>query len=44
MSATNVGYLVQLAFIAGAALFVVGLHMMNSPATARTGNRLSAAA
>jgi len=43
MSATNVGYLVQLAFIAGAALFVVGLHMMNSPATARTGNRLSAA-
>ena len=34
MNATNIGYLVQLAFIAGAALFVVGLHLMNSPATA----------
>jgi H+-translocating NAD(P) transhydrogenase subunit beta len=43
MNATNVGYLVQLAFIVGAACFVVGLHLMNSPATARTGNRLSAA-
>ncbi len=42
MSATNIGYLVQLSFIVGAALFVVGLHLMNSPATARTGNRLSA--
>jgi NAD(P) transhydrogenase subunit beta len=42
MNATNIGYLVQLAFIAGAALFVVGLHLMNSPATARTGNRVSA--
>jgi len=42
MNATNVGYLVQLAFIVGAALFVIGLHLMNSPATARTGNRLSA--
>jgi NAD(P) transhydrogenase subunit beta len=43
MNATNIGYLVQLAFIVGAALFVIGLHLMNSPATARTGNRLSAA-
>ncbi len=43
MNATDVGYLVQLSFIVGAALFVVGLHLMNSPATARTGNRLSAA-
>ena len=42
MNATNIGYLVQLAFIAGAALFVMGLHLMNSPAGARTGNRLSA--
>ena len=42
MSAANIGYLVQLSFIVGAALFVVGLHLMNSPATARTGNRLSA--
>jgi NAD(P) transhydrogenase subunit beta len=42
MSAANIGYLVQLSFIIGAALFVVGLHLMNSPATARTGNRLSA--
>ena len=43
MTSTELGYLVQLAFIAGAALFVVGLHLMNSPATARVGNRLSAA-
>jgi NAD(P) transhydrogenase subunit beta len=42
MDSTNVGYLVQLAFIVGAALFVLGLHQMNSPATARSGNRLSA--
>jgi NAD(P) transhydrogenase subunit beta len=43
MNATNIGYLVQLAFIVGAACFVIGLHLMNSPATARMGNRLSAA-
>jgi NAD(P) transhydrogenase subunit beta len=42
MNASNIGHLVQLSFIAGAALFVVGLHLMNSPATARTGNRISA--
>ena len=36
------GLPLQLAFIVGAALFVIGLHLMNSPATARTGNRLSA--
>jgi len=29
--------------MAGAAAFVIGLHRMNSPATARNGNRLSAA-
>jgi len=42
MNATTIGYLVQLSFIIGAALFVMGLHQMNSPATARSGNRLSA--
>jgi NAD(P) transhydrogenase subunit beta len=42
MNSTNIGYLVQLSFIVGAALFVVGLHLMNSPASARMGNRLSA--
>jgi NAD(P) transhydrogenase subunit beta len=42
MNAANIGYLVQLAFIIGAALFVIGLRQMNSPATARTGNHLSA--
>jgi NAD(P) transhydrogenase subunit beta len=35
--------LVFLAWLAGAAAFVLGLHRMNSPATARGGNRLSAA-
>ncbi|HEV8488860.1 MAG TPA: NAD(P)(+) transhydrogenase (Re/Si-specific) subunit beta [Candidatus Limnocylindrales bacterium] len=34
---------VFLAWLAGAAAFVLGLHRMNSPATARGGNRLSAA-
>ena len=34
--------LIHLSFILGAALFVVGLHLMNSPATARRGNQLSA--
>ena len=34
---------VYLAWLAGAACFVLGLHQMNSPATARNGNRLSAA-
>ncbi|HEY1168354.1 MAG TPA: NAD(P)(+) transhydrogenase (Re/Si-specific) subunit beta [Candidatus Limnocylindrales bacterium] len=43
MTATNVGYLVQFAFIIGAVLFVIGLHLMKSPATARAGNRISAA-
>jgi NAD(P) transhydrogenase subunit beta len=42
VNSTDIGYLVQLAFIVGAAMFVLGLHLMNSPATARTGNRLSA--
>jgi NAD(P) transhydrogenase subunit beta len=34
---------VYLAWLVGAACFVLGLHRMNSPATARDGNRLSAA-
>jgi H+-translocating NAD(P) transhydrogenase subunit beta len=35
--------IVYLAWLVGAACFVLGLHQMNSPATARNGNRLSAA-
>jgi len=35
--------IVQLIYLAAAACFVLGLHQMNSPATARNGNRLSAA-
>ena len=31
------------AWLIGATCFVLGLHMMNSPATARKGNQLSAA-
>jgi NAD(P) transhydrogenase subunit beta len=34
--------IVFFAWLAGAAAFVLGLHQMNSPATARNGNRLSA--
>ncbi len=34
--------IVFLAWLAGAAAFVIGLHQMNSPASARSGNRLSA--
>jgi NAD(P) transhydrogenase subunit beta len=42
MTTTDLGYLVQFAFLIGASLFAIGLHLMNSPATARNGNRLSA--
>ena len=35
--------IVYLAWLVGAACFVLGLHQMNSPATTRNGNRLSAA-
>ncbi len=35
--------IVFFAWLAGAAAFVLGLHQMNSPATARRGNQLSAA-
>src|SRR5206468_6116425 len=34
---------VYVAWLVGAAAFVLGLHYMNSPATARNGNLLSAA-
>jgi len=33
---------IRLVYVLAAALFVLGLHQMNSPATARDGNRLSA--
>ena len=42
MSAEWVYTLVFLAWLLGAAAFVIGLHQMNSPATARQGNRISA--
>ncbi|MEX2547706.1 MAG: NAD(P)(+) transhydrogenase (Re/Si-specific) subunit beta [Chloroflexota bacterium] len=42
MSQETIYALVFLAWLAGAAAFVLGLHQMNSPATARGGNRLSA--
>src|SRR3954464_14121774 len=42
MSAVWVQTLVYLAWLFAAACFVLGLHQMNSPATARAGNRLSA--
>jgi NAD(P) transhydrogenase subunit beta len=34
---------VQLVYVAAAACFVIGLHLMNSPATARRGNQVSTA-
>src|SRR3990172_682064 len=42
MSQEWLNTLVFFAWLAGAAAFVIGLHMMNSPATARSGNRVSA--
>ena len=42
MSLVWIYTIVYLAWLAGAACFVLGLHQMNSPATARNGNRLSA--
>ncbi|MCQ4084990.1 NAD(P)(+) transhydrogenase (Re/Si-specific) subunit beta [Streptomyces sp. RB6PN25] len=38
------GTVVRYVFLAAAACFVIGLHLMNSPRTARRGNTLSAAA
>jgi H+-translocating NAD(P) transhydrogenase subunit beta len=42
MSQVWIQTIVYLAWLTGAACFVLGLHQMNSPATARNGNRLSA--
>lgn len=39
----TVGTIVALIYLVSAAAFVIGLHLMNSPATARRGNQLSAA-
>ena len=43
MNQSAIDTLVFIAWLAGAAGFVLGLHQMNSPATARRGNQLSAA-
>src|SRR6478735_4159404 len=43
MPGTALYTIVFFAWLFGAAGFVLGLHQMNSPATARSGNRLSAA-
>ena len=42
-SVTTVEIVARLAYLAAATCFVLGLHLMNHPATARKGNRLSAA-
>ncbi|OGN80904.1 MAG: NAD(P) transhydrogenase subunit beta [Chloroflexi bacterium GWC2_73_18] len=42
MEQATLDTLIRIAYVLAAALFVVGLHQMNSPATARNGNRLSA--
>jgi H+-translocating NAD(P) transhydrogenase subunit beta len=43
MDQSTLSTLIHFAYVLAAALFVVGLHMMNSPASARRGNILSAA-
>ena len=43
MDQTTLQTIIHFAYVLAAALFVVGLHMMNSPASARRGNILSAA-
>jgi H+-translocating NAD(P) transhydrogenase subunit beta len=42
MDSSTLGTIVHFAYVFAAALFVVGLHQMNSPATARQGNLISA--
>ncbi len=42
MDAATIGVLVRLAWLVGASMFVIGLMRMNSPATARQGNLISA--
>jgi len=39
---TTIDVVARLAYLGAATCFVLGLHLMNSPATARRGNRLSA--
>jgi H+-translocating NAD(P) transhydrogenase subunit beta len=41
---STVDTVIKLIYLAAATCFVLGLHLMNSPATARRGNQLSAAA
>ncbi|CAN5793647.1 NAD(P)(+) transhydrogenase (Re/Si-specific) subunit beta [soil metagenome] len=43
MGQETIDAIVFLAWLGGAAAFVIGLHQMNSPATARKGNQISAA-
>ena len=43
MDFETISILVRLAWLVGASCFVLGLMRMNSPATARNGNLLSAA-
>ena len=40
---TNYEAVIQLVYVLAAACFVIGLHLMNSPATARRGNQVSTA-
>ncbi|MDQ3871791.1 MAG: NAD(P)(+) transhydrogenase (Re/Si-specific) subunit beta, partial [Chloroflexota bacterium] len=42
MDQAVVDTVVRIAYVAAAVLFVLGLHRMNSPATARSGNLVSA--
>jgi NAD(P) transhydrogenase subunit beta len=42
MDATTIATIIHLVYIGAAICFVLGLHLMNSPATARRGNQLSA--
>jgi len=43
MDQATIGTLVQLSYVVAAAAFILGLHRMSSPATARNGNIVSAA-
>ena len=37
------GWVIQLIYVLAASCFVLGLHLMNNPATARRGNQVSTA-
>ena len=43
MDQQTISVLVRIAYVVAASMFVIGLHQMNSPATARGGNKVSAA-